>query len=102
MEKKELNLDEMEQAAGGKGGSKKELPRKDGVIVYQIERGDSLKKIAQFKRFLRQRFCRFITLIQTCQHLQPIYRSSVYNWLQAQFVWVQSIQMGQKNRAIKI
>ena len=39
MEKKELNLDEMEQAAGGKGGSKKELPRKDGVIVYQIERG---------------------------------------------------------------
>ena len=48
MEKKELNLDEMEQAAGGKGGSKKELPRKDGVIVYQIERGDSLKKIARW------------------------------------------------------
>ena len=48
MENKELNLNEMEEVSGGKGGSKKELARKEGVIVYQIERGDTLKKIASW------------------------------------------------------
>ena len=44
----ELNLNEMEGIAGGKGGSSKELPKKDGYIVYQIEPGDNLTKIAKW------------------------------------------------------
>ena len=45
-EKKELNLDEMEQVAGGKGGSRTRLPDKDGYIVHKIKKGETLKKIA--------------------------------------------------------
>lgn len=47
MENKELNLNEMEEAAGGKGGSRKVLPKKDGFIVYQIATGDTLIRIAK-------------------------------------------------------
>ncbi len=43
-EKKELNLDEMEQVVGGKGGSRTRLPDKDGYIVHQIKKGETLKK----------------------------------------------------------
>lgn len=46
---KELNLDELEGIGGGKGGSKEILPRKEGFICYQIEKGDTLGKLA--KRF---------------------------------------------------
>ena len=47
MENKELNLNEMEEAAGGKGGSKKVLPKKEGFVVYQIATGDTLIRIAK-------------------------------------------------------
>ena len=43
----EMNLNEMENVAGGKGGSPKELPRKDGFIAYQIAGSDNLTKIAK-------------------------------------------------------
>ena len=46
-EKKELNLDEMEQVVGGKGGSRTRLPDKDGYIVHKIKKGETLKKIAE-------------------------------------------------------
>lgn len=46
--KLEMNLDQLEQAAGGKGGSKDVLPRKDGYICYQIARGDTLDKISKW------------------------------------------------------
>jgi len=46
---KELNLNELEEVSGGKGGSKEILPRKEGFICYQIEKGDTLGKLA--KRF---------------------------------------------------
>ncbi|MBR3430299.1 MAG: LysM peptidoglycan-binding domain-containing protein [Clostridia bacterium] len=48
MDLQELNLNEMEDVTGGKGGSKKLLPQKDGYVVYQIERGDTLLKIASW------------------------------------------------------
>ena len=44
---KELNLEEMEEAAGGRGGSPYILPEKKGYIIYQISRGDTLGKIAR-------------------------------------------------------
>lgn len=44
----ELNLNELEEVSGGKGGSKTVLPRKDGFICYQIESGDTLGKIAKW------------------------------------------------------
>ena len=44
----EINLNEMEQAAGGKGGSVKVLPHKDGCLVYQIASGENLTKIAKW------------------------------------------------------
>ena len=40
----ELNLDEMEEAAGGKY---KPLPTKRGYFQYQIQPGDTLYKIAK-------------------------------------------------------
>ena len=46
MEKNEMNLNEMETVAGGTGGSKYPLPPKPGCIVYWIQRGDTLSKIA--------------------------------------------------------
>ena len=45
--RKELNLNEMENVAGGKGGSPTVLPPKDGYIVYQIVGNDNLTKIAK-------------------------------------------------------
>ena len=43
----ELNLNEMEEITGGRGGSPTVLPRKDGYIVYQIEAGENLTRIAR-------------------------------------------------------
>ena len=43
----ELNLDEMEEVSGGRGGSRKPLPAKSGYIVYQIQKGDMLGRIAR-------------------------------------------------------
>ena len=47
MDNMELNLNEMEEAVGGKGGSRKVLPKKEGFIVYQIAAGDNLTNIAK-------------------------------------------------------
>lgn len=49
MDNKELNLNEMEEAVGGNGGSPTPLPLKDGYKVYRIADGDNLTRIA--KRF---------------------------------------------------
>ena len=45
---KEMNLNEMENVSGGKGGSPKPLPPKEGCIVYQNEKGENLTKIAKW------------------------------------------------------
>lgn len=45
----ELNLNEMEMAVGGSGGSKKKLPARSGCDVYRIGKGDTLAKIARKK-----------------------------------------------------
>jgi LysM repeat protein len=42
----EMNLEEMEEVVGGKGGSPKKLPKRNGFVVYQIQRGDTLTRIA--------------------------------------------------------
>ena len=47
MNETELNLQEMEEVTGGKGGSPKVLPKKDGYIVYQIAYGETLGRIAK-------------------------------------------------------
>ena len=44
----ELKLNDLEQVSGGKGGSVKELPHKDGCIVYQIASGETLTSIAKW------------------------------------------------------
>jgi len=43
----ELNLNEMEQVSGGRGGSPYNLPPKGGCSVYRIQGGDNLTKIAR-------------------------------------------------------
>ena len=43
---KELNLNEMENVIGGRGGSPTKLPDKKGYWVYRIKSGDCLSKIA--------------------------------------------------------
>lgn len=43
---KELNLNEMEEVAGGRGGSPTKLPPKPGFNVYKIKSHDTLSKIA--------------------------------------------------------
>ena len=43
----ELNLNEMDTVAGGRGGSPTVLPKKKGYIVYQIAGSDNLTKIAR-------------------------------------------------------
>ena len=43
----ELNLNEMEEIAGGNGGSRTELPAKKGFKVYKIVSGDNLTRIAK-------------------------------------------------------
>ena len=47
IENNELNLNEMEEISGGRGRSRTVLPRKEGFIVYQIEAGENLTKIAK-------------------------------------------------------
>ena len=47
MENNELNLNEMESIAGGRGGSKAPLPPRENFGVYQIAKGDNLTKIAK-------------------------------------------------------
>lgn len=47
MENKELNLNEMEEVVGGKGGYAKCPPPKSGFDVYQIKKGENLTKIGR-------------------------------------------------------
>ena len=47
MENMELNLNEMTEVTGGKGGSKNVLIAKKGYRVYQIQSGDTLTRIAK-------------------------------------------------------
>ena len=47
MENMELNLNEMENVAGGNGGSPTPLPPKAGFDVYKIQGGDNLTRIAK-------------------------------------------------------
>ena len=42
----ELNLNEMEEAVGGRGGSPTKLPDVQGFSVYRIKSGDTLSRIA--------------------------------------------------------
>ena len=46
MENMELNLNEMETAAAGDGGYSKKPPAQSGYVLYQIQGGDNLNKIA--------------------------------------------------------
>jgi LysM repeat protein len=46
MDKQELNLNELEDVTGGKGGSPTKLPHVEGLMVYKIVHGDTLTKIA--------------------------------------------------------
>ena len=60
MENKEMNINElemneMENAAGGRGGSRNMLPDKRNCVVYQIHRGDTLSFLAQDNRTTVQR-----------------------------------------------
>ncbi len=47
MDTRELHPNEMDSVSGGKGGSEEELPEMPGYEVYQIQRGDTLTKIAR-------------------------------------------------------
>ena len=51
----ELNENEMEEAAGGRGGSRKMLPDRRNCVVYQIHRGDTLSFLAQDNRTTEQK-----------------------------------------------
>lgn len=44
--KNELNLNEMAEVTGGRGGSPTRLPDVQGLKVYQIQSHDTLTKIA--------------------------------------------------------
>ena len=46
MDNKELNLNEMEEIVGGRGGSRTMLPARKGFAVYRIQSGDCLSRIA--------------------------------------------------------
>ena len=46
MDEMELNLNDMEEVAGGRGGSRTKLPPKAGFAVYKIVSGDTLTRIA--------------------------------------------------------
>ncbi len=46
MNNKELNLNEMEEIVGGRGGSRTMLPARKGFAVYRIQSGDCLSRIA--------------------------------------------------------
>ena len=62
---KELNLNELEEAVGGRGGSPTRLPEKEGLIVYQIQRGDTLGKLAR----------RYHTTVQQIAAFNPTIRN---------------------------
>ena len=47
MENMELNVNELEEVVGGKGGSRTKLPEKPGLLVYRIVHGDKLGMIAR-------------------------------------------------------
>ena len=47
MERKELNLGEMERISGGIGGSPDPLPDFPGYISYRIQLGDNLTRLAK-------------------------------------------------------
>ena len=42
----ELNVNDMEEAAGGRGGSRYMLPDKAHYVVYRIQKGDTLSFLA--------------------------------------------------------
>ena len=44
---RELSMEEMDTVFGGAGGSPRVLPERTGCTVYQIQRGDTLPKIAR-------------------------------------------------------
>ena len=46
MDNMELNLNEMEEVVGGKGGSKRELHATKYCDLYKIQKGDNLTRIA--------------------------------------------------------
>ena len=46
----ELNVNEMEEAAGGRGGSRRMLPDKAHYVVYRIQKGDTLGFLAHDNR----------------------------------------------------
>ena len=46
----ELNVNDMEEAAGGRGGSRYMLPDKAHYVVYRIQKGDTLSFLAQDNR----------------------------------------------------
>ena len=46
MENNELNISDLEEVAGGRGGSPHMLPEKPGFKVYRIKSHDTLSKIA--------------------------------------------------------
>ena len=47
MDNNELNLNQMEEAAGGRGGSRTKLPEIAGFDVIKIEKGTNLTRIAR-------------------------------------------------------
>ncbi len=47
MENMELNLEEMESITGGDGGYSKKPVEKKGCIIYKIQPGDNLTRIAR-------------------------------------------------------
>ena len=55
MSMNELNVNEMEEAAGGRGGSRYMLPDKRNCVVYRVHRGDTLSFLAQDNRTTVQR-----------------------------------------------
>ena len=47
MEMNEMNINELENAVGGRGGYPKRPAPKAGCDIYQIKKGDTLIRIAQ-------------------------------------------------------
>ena len=66
MNMNELEMNEMEEAAGGRGGSRHMLPDKRNCVVYQIHRGDTLSFLAQDNR----------TTVQKIMSLNPTIKNA--------------------------
>ncbi len=47
MSEREINLEEMANVSGGKGGSRTMLPHREGYLVYQIRPRENLTVIAR-------------------------------------------------------